>query len=154
MFAVTASFGDYILWYMYTDELQDVNDINLVVYSDNMPRLVVDIDKNQSDDLWLHAREPRAFTTYIDLDMTNPAEYSFQFEMLQSERGWHKSSLYQYEDIVKYIHTIKPSWWNEHVHFEANYFHVGGWTPAGVPEPSSALLCMIGLGLLLLKRKS
>lgn len=77
MFAVTASFGDYILWYMYTDELQDVNDINLVVYSDNMPRLVVDIDKNQSDYLWLHAREPRAFTTYIDLDMTNPAEYSF-----------------------------------------------------------------------------
>ena len=88
MFAVTASFGDYILWYMYTDELQDVNDINLVLYSDNMPRLVVDIDKNQSDDLWLHAREPRAFTTYIDLDMTNPSEYSFQFEMLQSERGW------------------------------------------------------------------
>lgn len=143
--------ADYIWWYMEDDEFDRTESIHLIVFGMDGELYITDVNKSSSQASLL-SRTHR-FSTQVYLDAYDPAAYSFQFEVLQGQLGWQHSQLYSYNDIKKYIHPNSSGWTITEL-FSDRALHPTFVPGQAIPEPSAAILCIIGLGLLLLKRKT
>ena len=72
----------YVCWYMYSEELSYAEDIILRVMQGDTTRCLVELDKSDGDNLWLHNRNPYAFSTYVQLDKSDAVACTFQIEIL------------------------------------------------------------------------